>query len=181
MPVYDDYKFGNPWGVGLVMNMAITDATANLSALTSGTLCLVAGITVPANRTITNVAFMSATTPAAALTHWWFTIADAGTLKTYRSTADQVSAGWAANTAKSIALSSTWTPTVDTAVYVGVMVVGTVPTLAGSALVNAAVASSFAPVKFCGNSNTGATTPLADNTTLTAITAGASAPLCALL
>jgi hypothetical protein len=182
MPVYDDYKFGNMWGPGLVHNVPLLNASANLAALTSGTLLLIGGITVPAFQKVSNIAFVSGATAAGTPTHQWFTIVDAITLKTLRSTADATSAAWAANTVKALALSSAWTPTTDTIAYVGIMVTATtVPTLIGApALQNSVMSSGLTSFKFCGNSNTGATTPLADNTTLTAITAGVNVPLCAL-
>lgn len=166
------------WNPGLLSNMPQQDVTRASIVLTSGTLLVTGGITVPANRWITSVTFLTGSTLATSPTHWWFTIMNAGRV-TQRSTADQTSTAWAANTAKTVNLTSPWAPTVDTAVYVGIMVVASpMPTLAGAvALENAAVANLLA-VPYCGASSTAQTTAPADGTTMTAVTAGVDVPYC---
>jgi hypothetical protein len=98
---------------------------------------------------------------------------------TQRSTADQTSTAMGANTAKTVNLSSPWTPTVDTAVYVGVMVTVVNHADAGRsrrALKRRSRQPACRPLlRYIEH---GQTTAPADGTTMTAVTAGVDVPYC---
>lgn len=81
---------------------------------------------------------------------------------------------WAANTRKRLVLSSSYTPSADGYVYVGIAVTATaVPTLGGIA--TALQATGLAPIMH-GSSNTGVSTPGTFPSTASALTALAGVP-----
>jgi hypothetical protein len=142
----------------------------NLGPLSTGRLHLCGGAVIPGGATCSNITFVSATTALAAGTNQWFCLVNAATLAVLAKTADDTSTAWSANTAKTLALSATYTPAESVAVYIGIMVAaGTVPTLlsASTASANGAVAS-IAPI-IAGSSTTGLTTPASLGATAGAI------------
>lgn len=135
-------------------------AATNLAALSSGRLSLVGGIVLPAGQPITNISFMSATTAAGTPTNQLFGLYRQSDRALLRSTTNGTTGAWAANTVKTLALTSTYTPNEDTPIYLGIMVTATtVPTLLGASATVAA--NTIAPAKH-GTSNTGLTTSLPD-------------------
>jgi hypothetical protein len=130
-------------------------APSNSSPLSSGRLCLQA-IALEAGATITNIVWMSATTAGSAMTNQWFGLFD-NNRNALRLTADQTSGAWGANTAKSVALTSTFVTTYSGLHYIGVCVVGTPPTLMGLTPSNSAAIA--VPPIVSGFSTTGLTTP----------------------
>lgn len=97
----------------------------NQAPLTSQKLYYVA-IALPPNFTVTNIIFVSATQQAVTPANWWFALLDSTGL-VLGVTADQLTAAWAANTAKSLALTAAYT-TVSTGVYyLGIMVNAATP------------------------------------------------------
>jgi hypothetical protein len=116
-------------------------ATGNLSALSTGVMLSVA-LPLQAGDVITSLTFLSGATAAGTPTNWWFALYDtAGTL--LRQTADQTSTAWAANTAKTLALSTAYTVPTPGVYRAAVMVAAaTPPTIAGVALENAAAAGA---------------------------------------
>lgn len=145
----------------------------NGTALATGTLVLDA-FYAPAGLTITNISMLSGGTAANGPTHWWFGILDSSRVWK-RLTADQTSTAWAANTTKTVALSSAWVTTYTGLHYFGVMMSAStaVVTLQG---VDAAVlgpTSLVAPLLF-GTSNTGMTTPPSEGDTANALAAGST-------
>lgn len=145
--------------------------TGNGAALTSQKLyCVALPVPLKAGVTYTGIAFFSGGTAAGTPLNQWFTLVNATNLQTLRSTVDDTTTAWAANSLKRLALSSTLTPAADTAVYLGIMVnATTVPTLISAAGLNGAQISALAPA-YAGGSTVTLTTPLADGTTVTAIT-----------
>lgn len=136
------------------------------TALASGTLVLVAA-DLPGDLLVNNISFVSGSTAAATPTHQWFGLFDAS-LKCLAVTSDDTSTAWAANAAKTLAISGGFRTTYAGLHYIGVMVAATtVPSLAGSNSRNAV--SGLAP-KLCGSSSTGQTTPFTVGNTAAALT-----------
>jgi hypothetical protein len=133
---------GSPSGL-LRSNLRRRDCTGNLAALTTQVMTAVA-IPVEAGDIITNITFASATTALGTGTNWWFALySGASTPALLRQTADQTSGAWAANTVKTLALSSTYQATESGILYAAVHVKATtVPTLAGVSLGNAIAAGA---------------------------------------
>ncbi|KDN73907.1 hypothetical protein DF19_41655 [Streptomyces olindensis] len=100
------------------------------STPTSGTLYLVP-IWLPKGLVVSNISFVSGSNAAATPTNWWFTLHD-NTRKALARTADQLTAAWAANTIKTLAIAQTtagagtsYTTTYAGLHYLGVMVKAT--------------------------------------------------------
>lgn len=127
-----------------------------LSALTSGTLRLVA-IPLLAGTVVTSVALTSVAA-ASSPTNQWFGLLDSSRTA-IRFTGDDLTAAWAGNTTKTLALSSPYTVTASGLHYIAIMVAaGTPPTLAGSSSGNGAVPTR-APILGGSTSDTGLTGP----------------------
>lgn len=92
---------------------------------------------------VTNLSFMSGGTAAGTPTNWWFALYNTATTPALiAQTADQLTAAWAANTVKTLALSAPYTVTADGIYWPGVMVKATtVPTLAGAPTVRTPAAA----------------------------------------
>jgi hypothetical protein len=144
------------------------------STPTSGTLYLVP-IWLPKGQVISNLAFVSGGTAAVTPTNYWFTLHNSAKVAVAR-TADQLTAAWAANTIKSLAIAQTtagaassYTTTYSGLYYLGVMIkASTVCSLISEGAVPdvlASVAPGF------GGTDTALTTP--PTVTAGAFTAGA--------
>src|SRR5262245_29708954 len=140
-----------------------TGASNNYTA-TSGLLML-APLPAPllAGVKYSSISFLSAT-GGTATTHIWYCLVNGSTLKVLRSTKDDTGASWGGNNVlKTLELSSSYTPAADTCAYVGVCIVGSnVGTLRSTPTLNTNMAG-LTPV-ICGESSSGLTTPLADET-----------------
>lgn len=89
------------------------------------------GIWLPAGITVSNISFHSATTAAGTPTHYVFALYD-GSRNLLASTADQLTAAWAANTIKTLAVGTPYVVPTTGFYYLMVSVVATtVPTLKG--------------------------------------------------
>jgi hypothetical protein len=141
--------------------------------LTSGILSLHAlSRPLRAGVTLTSITFLC-NVAGGGMTHQWFTLVNKADLKTLRSTTDDTSTAWSVNTLKTLNLSSTYTPTSDIDAYVGVLVTGsTMPTTYGPEVMSQLMTASG--LLLAGNSSTGLTTPVADGTTVSALTAASS-------
>ncbi|MGW1587330.1 right-handed parallel beta-helix repeat-containing protein [Streptomyces sp. NPDC002386] len=132
------------------------------SAPVSGVLYLVP-IWLPKGAVVSNLTFVSGGTAAGTPTNWWFSLHDSSR-KALARTADQTTAAWAANTAKTLPIAQTtagnatsYTTTYTGLHYLGVMVKATTqPNLVGEGSLPDAVAS-MAPGY--GGANTGMSTP----------------------
>jgi hypothetical protein len=124
------------------IDIAATDG--NVAALTTQVMTSVA-VYLELGDVVTNLTFVSGTTAAGTPTNWWFALYDTATTPALlRQTADQTSTAWAANTAKTVALSTPWTVTASGIYYASCMVKATtVPTLAGRTLHNAVEAGAI--------------------------------------
>jgi hypothetical protein len=94
---------------------------------------------------VTNLTFLSGATAAGTPLNWWFALYDtSATPALIAQSADQATAAWAANTAKTLALSAAYTVTTAGIYYAAVMVKATTPpSLAGVTLENAAAAGAI--------------------------------------
>jgi hypothetical protein len=150
----------------------------NAALLTSGTLSLHA-IWLPAGLPVGHIFFMSGTTAAGTPTNYWFGLWDSSR-RQLCLTANQLTAAWAANTGKSLAVASslyaaaatTFVTSYSGLYYVGIMVAATtVPSLMGTG--NGSLLSAIGP-SVAGNSTTALTTPPAyTGAAATAVSGGA--------
>lgn len=130
----------------------------NTAALSSGRLTLQA-IWLPAGTTINSISFWSATTAGATLTNQLFGLYDSN-LNLLRSSTNDTSTAWAANSRKTLSLTSAFTTTYSGLHYLGIMVAATtVPTLKGNTAKTGGQLNAGAP-SMGGTSNTGLTTAL---------------------
>lgn len=130
----------------------------NTSLLSSGRLSLQA-IYIPAGVTITSISFWSATTALATGTNQLFGLYD-NNLNLLRSSNNDTSTAWAANSRKTLALTSTFTTTYSGLYYLGIMVTATtVPTMKGNTAKTGGQLNAGSP-SMGGTSNTGLTTAL---------------------
>lgn len=130
----------------------------NVNLLTSGRLALQL-IWLPIG-TLTNITFVSGTTAVVTPANQWFALYNTS-LALLRQTANDTTTAWAANTVKTLALTSTYTITVPGLYYVGVMVdAATVPSLVGATHQNSQI-TNLATIAF-GLSTTGLTTTAPD-------------------
>lgn len=130
----------------------------NTAALSSGRLSL-AAIYLPAGTTINSISFWSATTALATGTNQLFGLYDQN-LNLLRSSTNDTSTAWAANSRKTLSLTSAFTTTYSGLHYLGIMVAATtVPTLKGNTAKTGGQLNAGAP-SMGGTSNTGLTTAL---------------------
>lgn len=130
----------------------------NTSLLSSGRLSLQA-IWLPAGVTINSISFWSATTAGATLTNQLFGLYD-NNLNLLRSSNNDTSTAWAANSKKTLSLTSAFTTTYSGLYYLGIMVAATtVPTIKGNTAKTNGALNAAAP-SMGGTSNTGLTTAL---------------------
>lgn len=117
---------GSPSGT-FGYNMSRLQVNADLSALTTQVMTSVA-IPLRAGDVVTNITFKSGATAADTPTNWWFALySTASTPALIAQTADQLTAAWAANTAKTVALATAYTVTATGIYFVSVMVKATTP------------------------------------------------------
>jgi hypothetical protein len=91
------------------------------------------GIALQAGDLVTSLTFKSGATAAGTPTNWWYGLySTAATPALLAQTADQLTAAWAANTAKTVALATAYPVPASGWYYAAVMVKATtVPTLVG--------------------------------------------------
>jgi hypothetical protein len=130
----------------------------NTALLSTGRLSLEA-IAIRAGELITSISFFSATTAAGTPTNQIFGLYD-NALGLLRATNNDTTTAWAANTRKTLSLTSTFTTTYTGLYYLGIMVTATtVPTIKGYTAVTGAQLRGTAP-NLGGTSSTGLTTAL---------------------
>lgn len=130
----------------------------NTAVLSTGRLSLQA-IWLPAGITINSISFWSATTAAGTPTNQLFGLYDIN-LNLLRSSANDTTTAWAANSRKTLALTSAFTTTYSGIHYLGIMVTATtVPTIKGNTAKTGGQLNAGAPT-MGGTSNTGLTTAL---------------------
>lgn len=133
-------------------------ATTNTSALASGTLFMHA-IYLVAGQLVSNITIISATTAANTPTNCFFALYDKSRGLLAQS-ANQTTTAWAANTARTLAMTSPYRVPKSGLYYIGIMVTAsTVPTIHGGAAKANAIIANTPPVLH-GASTTGLTTSL---------------------
>lgn len=179
--VFSDYKTllrNQAWmPSGAISETFPRDNRGDTAVVTStGLLYLAGGLLIPANQTVTNVTFVSSGTAAGTPTHWWFCLVDQA-LNVLAKTADQTTTAWAANTAKTLALSAPYTPTVDTPVYAGfLMTATTVISMVASVTSAGGTGHTALTPTLMGQSTGGLTTPASLGATAGSITAISDLP-----
>jgi hypothetical protein len=147
----------------------------NAAGLVSGVLRLQGGLVLPAGVTITTLSAYSGTTSAGTPANQWFCLVDQA-LSVLAKTVDDTTTAWVTGTRKSLALSASYTPLVDTPVYFGVVVVAaTPPSLVGvaSGVVASNLTNGLTPI-LSGSSTTGLTNPASLGATAAALATAAS-------
>jgi len=130
----------------------------NTAVLSSGRLSL-QSIWLPAGTVVTSISFWSATTALATGTNQLFGLLDFS-YNLLRSSVNDGATAWAANSRKTLALTTTFTTTYTGLHYLGIMVTATtVPTLKGNTAKTGGQLNAGAP-SMGGTSNTGLTTSL---------------------
>lgn len=130
----------------------------NVSLLSTGRLSLQA-IWLQAGTVITSITFYSATTAAGTPTNQRFALYDSSR-NLLAQTNDDTTTAWAANTGKTLNLTSQYTVPSTGLYYLGIMVAATtVPTIKGMAAPSASQIHGLAPI-INGTSTTGLTTTL---------------------
>lgn len=138
--------------------------------LATGRLSLQA-IYLPAGTTINSISIWSASTAAGTPTNQLFGLYDIN-LNLLRSSVNDTTTAWAANSRKTLALTSAFTTTSSGLYYIGIMVTATtVPTLKGNTTKNGGQLNAALPT-MGGSSTSGLTTALP--ATATAISGGTS-------
>jgi hypothetical protein len=163
VPVVNKSAYWLP--AGIIDENVPSRLASGTATIESGKLQLHGNFVVPAGVTVSNVTYCSGTQAAVEPTHWWFCVVELSTLKIRAVSADQTTTAWAAKTVMPLAMGTPWTPTEDTAVYTGILMVAT--TLVN--IVSGAATAEWMKRKpsFGGTSNTGLTTPLAVGTAVT--------------
>jgi hypothetical protein len=148
---------------------------SNTAALVSGRETLVL-VWMNAGDIITSITVCSATTALVAGTNQWFSLRSSARVL-LKTTADDTSTAWAANTAKTLTLSGgTYAVLTSGYYYIGIMVAaGTVPTLIGTNGV-AGINNIALSVSGFDGTNTGLTTPATAPATSAVLTAHSPLP-----
>lgn len=122
-------------------NLRRDQLVTNGATLTAGVMTSTA-MYFDAGDVITSLTFLSGGTALGTPTNWWFALYDDSTIPVLLSqSADQLTAAWAANTPKTLALGTPQTIARAGVYYAAVNTAGaTAPTLAGVTLENAAAA-----------------------------------------
>lgn len=127
--------------------------SSGLALNTSGQMTMVA-LPLRARVPINSISFLSGTQAAVAPTHQWFALFDSARALLRQTTNDTTTA-WAANTSKTLSLTSQFTTTYEGLHYLGINVTaGTVPSLINA--LTGAIAAALAPI-IAGVSTTGLT------------------------
>lgn len=126
--------------------------------LTSQTLTLVAVPVYPGDK-VSSLAAWSGSTAMSGPVNWWFAFFDQS-LNQVAVSADQLTAGWAANAKKTLAMTAAWSASLPALHYAGI-------------LVNAATPPS---VEAAVQENTGSASPVLNGTSTAALTTPATCP-----
>lgn len=130
----------------------------NTAVLSTGRLSLQA-IYLPAGTVISSISFWSATTAAGTPTNQLFGLFDSS-YNLLRSSTNDTTTAWAANSRKNLSLTSSFTTTYSGIHYLGIMVTATtVPTIKGNTAKTGGQLGAAAP-SMGGTSTTGLTTAL---------------------
>jgi hypothetical protein len=155
----------DPWTVGGNTTATVgqtvdrPNASATWTAPTAATHTLFGGITIPSGRTVTNVNFHY-TTAAATITIYYVSLIRLSDRAVLATSANATGAWAAAPAVKTTALSSAYTPTADTPVYVGIALASTTAAVIDAAAARAAAGNFAQAPILCGTTTTPTTTPI---------------------
>ncbi len=116
-----------------MLRYGLTDSAGDTGqvALATGVMTSVP-IFLHGGETITNISVRSGATAATPTAYWFALYSSAATPVLLAQTADQTNTAWAANTTKTLALSTPQTIPREGIYWVGIMVTGTPPSLLGT-------------------------------------------------
>jgi hypothetical protein len=155
---------GQPSGLYVESFDKAAAATSDVAAALTTQVMTSVALFLEVGEKVTNLSFLSGATAAGTPTNWWFALYDtSATPALIAQTADQTSGAWAADTIKTLALSTAYTATATGIYYAACMVKATtVPSLickvAARAAVNGSLLSSKVLAQTSGSSLT-ATAP----------------------
>lgn len=134
---------GSPNGGAVSENFPRIEIAADLSALTTQVMLSV-GVPIQAGEPIVSLSFLSGATAAGTPTNYWAALYDpSGALMA--QSADQLTAAWAADTAKTFTLTTPQAASVSGIYYAALMVKATTPpSLMGKSVNRAAAAGAIA-------------------------------------
>lgn len=173
----DDWLMaGSPSGIRS-QNISQTDCGADLDPLTTQVMLSVA-VPLQAGDLVSNITFKSGATAADTPTNYWFALYDtASTPAKVAQTADQTTAAWAANTVKTLALTTPYRVTTTGVHYASIMVKATdLPSLIGKSVGIAGAAASILSSKVLAQTSGSSLTDTAP-ATITSATTVATVPL----
>lgn len=135
-------RYGAPNNQVFADSLPRIEAAADLAALTTQVMSSV-GVPLESGNVVTSLSFVSGATPAGTPTNWWFALYSPDGVLLAQS-ADQLTAAWAANTVKTLALARPIIAPTPGLYYAGIMVKATTPpSLVGRTLQNAVVAGNM--------------------------------------
>lgn len=173
----DDWLFaGSPSGLR-AQNLRPQDCNADTDPLTTQVMLSV-GVPLQVGDLVSNITFKSGATAADTPTNWWFALySSASTPALVGQTADQTSTAWAANTVKTLALTSAYRVPSTGIYYAALMVKATdLPSLVGASVGIAGAAASVLSSKVLAQTSGSSLTDTAPATIATPTTI-ASVPL----
>lgn len=180
MPRYDSIAnedwllAGSPSGLR-AQNLRQLDCTTDTDPLTTQVMLTVA-VPLQAGDLVSNITFKSGATAADTPTNWWFALYDTS-LAEVGQTADQTSTAWAANTVKTLALTTPYRVPSTGVYYAGIMVKASdLPSLIGKSVGIAGAAASILSSKVLAQTSGSSLTDTAPATIATPTTI-ASVPL----
>lgn len=158
-------------------NIRPIDCNADTDPLTTAVMLSVA-VPLQVGDLVTNITFKSGATAADTPVNYWFALySSAATPAKLAQTADQTTGAWAANTVKTLALSTPQRITATGVYYASIMVKATdVPSLIGKSLGIAGAGASILSSKVLAQTSGSALTDTAP-ATITSSTVIASVPL----
>ena len=130
-------------------NFDAGDATTDVAAALTTQVMTSVPFVLEAGDKVTSISVLSGATAAGTPTNWWFALYDtSATPALISQTADQLTAAWAADTVKTLALATAYTATATGVYWIGIMVKATtVPSLickvAGRAAANGALLTGY--------------------------------------
>ena len=151
------YSATTPVVGGIESVPRLSTALSGQATLSSGRLSLTA-MYLPKGFTVNNLSFMSTTAAMTAGLNWWFALYSSA-YALLANSADQTVAGWAANTMKTLAMTTPYVVPTSGLYYPGLMVkpdTGSIPAPLGQGTITVALAA-LTPV-LVGYSTTGLTT-----------------------
>lgn len=155
----------NPWAVAGDTTRVLGEtcdrevATALITLATAATHLCVGGIVIPAGRAVTNVNFHY-NVAAATITIYYVSLIRATDRSVLATSANATGAWAAAPATKTTAFSSTYTPDVDTPVYVGIALACTTAAQVDALAARAATSNYARAPILVGNTTTPTTTPI---------------------